>query len=119
LFQCARNQLALPAAQRPRNPLAMRAPPEPVEVDRTPVSWTLRELGPLVFRSVRGERPVGLFAWSSAARHLGPRDRYPRVVPTRGYAGGGKDDLTHRPNRTLKDVLGFPLVANFRERLLA
>jgi hypothetical protein len=22
------------------------------------------------------ERPVGLFAWSSAARHLGPRDRY-------------------------------------------
>lgn len=23
-----------------------------------------------------GERPVALFAWSSAARHLGPRDRY-------------------------------------------
>jgi hypothetical protein len=33
--------------------------------------------------------------------------------------GRGKDDLTHRPNRTLKDVLGLPLIADFRERLLA
>jgi hypothetical protein len=32
--------------------------------------------------------------------------------------GRGKDDLTHRPNRTLKEVLGLPLRADFRERLL-
>ncbi|EQD59801.1 hypothetical protein B1B_08040, partial [mine drainage metagenome] len=32
--------------------------------------------------------------------------------------GRGKDDLTHRPNRTLKDVLGLPLCADYRERLL-
>lgn len=31
--------------------------------------------------------------------------------------GRGKDDLTHRPNRTLKDVLGLPLVSHFREQL--
>jgi hypothetical protein len=140
------------------------------------------------------ERPLALFAWSSAARHLGPRDRYlgwqPEVrrrnvrflayntrylilpwvsVPHlashllsrmtrmlsaewekvyghpvyfaetfvdttrhRGTCyraanwvmlgrtqGRGKDDLTHRSNRTLKDVLGFPLVVDFRERLSA
>jgi hypothetical protein len=32
--------------------------------------------------------------------------------------GRGKDDLTHKPNRTLIDVLGLPLVSDLRERLL-
>lgn len=147
----------------------------------------------LKFMVYAGTRAVALFAWSSAARHLGPRDRYlgwlPQVrqqnlrflayntrylipgwvqVPHlashllsrmtrmlssewekvyghpvyfaetfvdttrhRGTCyraanwtvlgrtqGRGKDDLTHKPNRTLKDVLGLPLVKDFRERLL-
>jgi hypothetical protein len=147
----------------------------------------------LKFMVHAGSRPVALFAWSSAARHLGPRDRYlgwqPEVrrqnirflayntrylilpwvqVPHlashllsrmtrmlssewqkvyghpvyfaetfvdttrhRGTCyraanwvmlgrtqGRGKDDLTHKPNRTLKDVLGLPLSGDFRERLL-
>ena len=148
----------------------------------------------LKFMVFAGSRPVALFAWSSAPRHLSPRDRYlgwsPAVrqrnlrflayntrylilpwvnVPhlashllsrmTRMLSGEwekvyghpvhfaetfvdttrhrgtcyraanwvmlgrtqgrGKDDLTHRPNRTIKDVLGLPLVADFRERLLS
>ena len=219
--------IELPAVKwRPPNPLAVRARPGSIEVERTPVSGKLRELGDLVFRQVRrtgeersfnglleqhhylgysqpvgeqlkfmvyaAERPVALFAWSSAARHLSPRDRYlgwsPAVrqrnirflayntrylilpwvqVPHlashllsrmtrmlsaewekvyghpvyfaetfvdttrhRGTCyraanwvmlgrtqGRGKDDLTHRPNRTLKDVLGLSLVSDFRERL--
>lgn len=147
----------------------------------------------LKFMVYAGERPVALFAWSSAARHLGPRDRYlgwssdVRRQNIRGIAyntrylilpwvqvphlashllaqmtrqlsaewervyghavyfaetfidttryrgtcyraanwqwlgrtqGRGKDDLTHRPNRTIKDVLGLALVKNFREQLL-
>ena len=32
--------------------------------------------------------------------------------------GRGKDDLTHRANRSLKDVLCLPLCPDFRERLL-
>lgn len=221
--------IELPAVRmRPRNPLAVRVRPFPVEVDRTPVSASLPDLGSLHFRQVRrtpeerrfnslleshhylgysqpvgeqlkfmvyaGERPVALFAWSSAARHLSPRDRYlgwhPEVrrrnvrflayntrylilpwvgVPHlashllsrmtrmlsaewdkvyghpvyfaetfvdttrhRGTCyraanwvmlgrtqGRGKDDLTHRANRTLKDVLGLALVPDFRERLLS
>ena len=138
--------------------------------------------------------PVALFAWSSAARHLGPRDRYlgwsiearrrnirflayntrylvlpwvrvehlashllgrmTRMLPAewekvyghpvhfaetfvdttrhRGTCyraanwtvlgrtqGRGKDDLTHRPNRTLKEVLGLALRPDFRARLTA
>lgn len=221
--------IELPAIrQRPCNPLRVRARPQPVEVDSTPIGGKLCELGPLIFRQVRrtpeeavfnalleshhylgytqpvgehlkfmvyaGSRPVALFAWSSAARHLGPRDRYlgwsqqlrrqnirfvayntrflvppwvavphlashvlarmTRMLPAEwervyGHAvhfaetfvdttrhrgtcyraanwilmgrtqGRGKDDLTHRPNRTLKDVLGLALTADFRERLLA
>ena len=31
--------------------------------------------------------------------------------------GRGKDDLTHRANRPVKKVLGYPLVKQFREKL--
>jgi hypothetical protein len=208
------------------NPLLVRRRPAPVEVDRTPLSGHLAELGPLVFRQVRrtpeerlvegllqthhylgytrpvgehlkylvlaGERPVACFVWSSAPRHLGPRDRFigwsaetrrrnirfvaynsrylilpwvtvphlashllgrmARMLPgewARVYGhpvyfaetfveparfkgtcyraanwvwlgqttGRGKDDLTHRPNRPLKDVLGLPLARRFRSLL--
>lgn len=139
-----------------------------------------------------GSRPVALFAWSSAPRHLAPRDRHigwspevrrenirlvayntrflvlpwvevphlashllgrmVRMLPAewervyghevcfaetfvdterfRGTCyraanwvylgrttGRGKNAQSHRPNRTLKDVLGMPLVRHWRERL--
>lgn len=141
---------------------------------------------------VAGERPVACFAWSSAPRHLGPRDRFigwsaqtrrrnirfvaynsrflilpwvearhlashllgrmarelsgewervyghpvyfaeTFVDPTRftgtcyraanwvvlgRTTGRGKDDQTRCPNRSLKDVLGYPLTRRFRELL--
>jgi len=147
----------------------------------------------LKFMVYAGERPVALFAWSSAPRHLGPRDRFigwsastrrqnisgiayntrylifpwvrvehlashllgrmtrelsaawcqvydhpvyfaeTFIDPTRFRGtcyraanwielgqtqGRGKDDLTHRPNRTLKTILGLPLCRDFRQRLL-
>jgi hypothetical protein len=31
--------------------------------------------------------------------------------------GRGKNDQTKRPNRSLKDVWGYPLARDFRERL--
>lgn len=208
------------------NPLAKRRKPAPVEVDRTPVRCSLRELGPLSIRQVRrtdeepllngliemhhylgytqpvgeqlkhlvwaGGRPIACFTWSSAPRHLGPRDRFinwsiearrqnirflaynsrflilpwvevphlashllgrmVRMLPDEwqqvyGHpvhfaetfvypakfkgtcyraanwvylgqtTGRGKDDQTKRPNRPLKDVLGYPLTKRFRELL--
>jgi hypothetical protein len=213
---------------RPPNPLAKRARPAAVEIDRTPVRGSLCNLGRLDFVQVRrtgeeslfnsliaqhhylgytqpvGEhlkylvyaadkRPLACFAWSSAPRHLAPRDRYigwspearrknirlvaynPRFlilpwvevrhlashllgrmlrllsqdweriyghpiyfaetfVEPRRYrgtcyraanwvylgqtTGRGKADLTHRQNRTLKDVLGYALSPRFRELLV-
>jgi hypothetical protein len=139
-------------------------------------------------------RPIACFVWSSAPRHLGPRDRFigwtpeirrrhlhlivynPRflilpwvhvphlashllgrmvtvlardwerlyghpiyfletfVDPARfrgtcyraanwvvlgRTTGRGKWDLTHRPNRPIKDVLGYPLTPHFRQLLAA
>jgi hypothetical protein len=219
--------IALPVRHRsPPNPLACRARPQAVEIDRTPVRCTLGELGALEFVQVRrsdkgplfgalieahhylgytqpvgehlkylvyaGERPLGCVAWSSAPRHLEPRDRFigwsaaarrqnirfvayntrflilPWVavrhlashllgtmmrrlsadwqqlyghpiyfaesfVDPERFAGTcyraanwiwlgrttgrGKDDQTHRANRSLKDVLGYPLTRDFRARL--
>jgi hypothetical protein len=219
--------IELPAVRRrPPNPLTVRARPQPIAVDTSPIHGSLRDLLPLSFRQVRrtpeealfnsllqthhylgytqpvgeqlkfivyaGTRPVALFAWSSAARHLGPRDRYlgwsaqARRHNIRGVAyntrflvlpwvqiphlashllarmtrmlsaeweavyghpvhfaetfidtdrfrgtcyraanwvllgrtqGRGKNDLTHRPNRSLKDVLGLALTEDFREQL--
>jgi Druantia protein DruA len=37
-----------------------------------------------------------------------------RLGPT---TGRGKDDQTHRPNRSIKEVLGYPLTPRFRELL--
>ncbi|MEI8243827.1 MAG: DUF4338 domain-containing protein [bacterium] len=146
----------------------------------------------LKFLVYAGTRPLACFAWSSAPRHLGPRDRFlgwsvaarrsnvglvaynsrflilpwvevphlashllgrmarllPRewerlyghpvyfaetfTDPTRfrgtcyraanwillgQTTGRGKADLTHRANRPLKDVWGYPLARDFRERL--
>ena len=148
----------------------------------------------LKFMVYAAHRPVALFAWSSAARHLGPRDRFlgwsaavrraniasiayntrylilpwvqvehlashllarmtrelsgqwhkvyahpvhfaeTFIDPTRYRGtcyraanwlylgqtqGRGKDDLTHRANRSVKDVLGLPLCRDFRQRLLS
>jgi hypothetical protein len=219
--------IELPAVRRrPPNPLTVRARPQPIAVDTSPIYGSLRDLPALSFCQVRrtpeealfnsllqnhhylgytqpvgeqlkfivyaGTRPVALFAWSSAARHLGPRDRYlgwsaqARRHNIRGVAyntrflvlpwvqvphlashllarmtrmlsaeweavyghpvhfaetfidterfrgtcyraanwvllgrtqGRGKDDLTHRPNRSLKDVLGLALTEDFREQL--
>ena len=219
--------IELPAVRRrPPNPLTVRARPQPIAVDTSPIHCGLGDLPELSFRQVRrtpeealfnsllqhyhylgytqpvgeqlkfivyaGTRPVALFAWSSAARHLGPRDRYlgwsaqARRRNIRGIAyntrflilpwvqvphlashllarmtrrlsaeweavyghpvhfaetfidterfrgtcyraanwvhlgrtqGRGKDDLTHRPNRSLKDVLGLALANDFRQQL--
>jgi hypothetical protein len=146
----------------------------------------------LKFLVTAGERPVACFTWSSAPRHLGPRDRFigwspaarrqnlrflaynsrylilpwvevPHLAshllgtmtrrlpaewarvyghpvyfgetfidPTRfrgtcyraanwrvlgRTTGRGKADFTHRPNRPIKEVLGYPLLPDFRARL--
>jgi hypothetical protein len=220
-------EIELPAVrQTSLNPFVRRERPQPPLIDRTPLSASLGQLGPIEVTQVRRteqeplfnsliehhhylgyEQPVGehlkylvwaqgrtiaCLAWSSAPRHLGSRDRYigwsaearrrnirfiayntrflilPWVtVPHlasyllgriarllsqdwdrlyehpiyfletfvdperfRGTCyraanwvmlgrttGRGKDDHTNRPNRSIKEVLGFPVHRRFRELL--
>ncbi len=220
-------EIALPPVSYVRhNPLAHRARPAPVLLDRTPVECRLDDLQPLDFQLVRrtpdetlfnslmeehhylgyeqpvGEhlkyvvwaqgRPAACVAWSSAPRHLGSRDRYIGwsaearrrnirfiayntrflILPwvrvehlashllgrmaarisadwNRAYGhplyfvetfvdperfrgtcyraanwvllgkttGRGKDSRSWQPTRSLKEVLGYPLIRRFRERL--
>ena len=94
----------------PPNPLARRARPAVVEIDRARLHGSLQQLGSVALEQVRRtprerlfnslieqhhylgytqpvgehlkylvwaqERPVACLAWSSAPRHLGPRDRF-------------------------------------------
>ena len=229
LLDCERaGLLELPARKlTPPNPLAgRRKKPAPIEVDQSPISGTVKGLGPLEICRVRGtgreglwaalieehhylgyshpvgerlkylvmraERPIAAFGFSSAPRHLGARDRFIgwsaeqrraniRLVAYNGRflimpwvrvphlashllgriarrvsadwqrlyhhpiyfletfvdterfggtcyraanwvllgrtTGRGKADQTHRANRSLKDLWGYPLVADFRGRL--
>ena len=193
--------------ERPiEGPLAELQPLEFVQVRRTgdePLFNTLLEsshyLGytqpvgeHLKFLVFTRRRPIACMAWSSAPRHLGPRDRFIGwtqerrrdrinliaynsrflIVPWVGVphlashilgrmakllprewervynhpvyfletfvdperfrgtcyraanwiylgktTGRGKDDLTHKPNRSLKEVWGYPLTKRFREKL--
>lgn len=215
-----------PRKKTPRNPLAQRPRPVAIDVERTPLRDSLRELGALHIEQVRRtererlfnslieqhhylgytqpvgahlkylvsarNQPIACLAWSSAPRHLGCRDRFigwsaearrqnirlivtnlrflilpwivvPRLAshllgrmarrlpedwqrvyghpvyfletfvdPQRfrgtcyraanwivlGHTTGrGKADQTHRPNRSIKEVLGYPLCRRFRQRL--
>jgi hypothetical protein len=208
------------------NPFVRRERPQPVLIDRTPLTGALSDIRPVLLQQVRrtsdeavfnslmeqhhylgyeqpvGEhlkylvwaqgRPIACLAWSSAPRHLGSRDRHigwnpetrrrnirfiayntrflilPWVqVPHlashilgavtnalskdwerlyghpvyfaetfidpgrfRGTCyraanwqllglttGRGKDDMSHRQNRSIKEVLGLPLTRRFRELL--
>ena len=104
-------EITLPPVSYVRqNPLARRARPAPLEIDRTPIQAGLRDLPSIEFQQVRrtaqeplfnslmeehhylgyeqpvGEhlkyivcaagRPLACLAWSSAPRHIGARDRY-------------------------------------------
>ena len=113
MLQLHREGLLLlpPKKHSPPNPLGRRrSKPPRIEIDKTPIRCSVKELGPLEIRQVRrseleglynslieyhhylgythavGEqlkflvfsyrRPIGCFTFSSAPRHLGPRDRF-------------------------------------------
>jgi hypothetical protein len=221
-------QIRLPPVKgTPANPLMLRRKPGRPEIEESPVTGSLKDLGELEFRLVRrtpeeplfngliehhhylhytqpvGEhlkysiyarnRPIACVAWSSAPRHLGPRDRFigwgaderrrnirfiayqtrylilpwvriphlashilgrmARMVGrdweriyghgiyyletftdperSRGICyraanwialglttGRGKASTSHRPNRSLKQVWGYPLERQFRRLLV-
>jgi hypothetical protein len=64
-----------------------------------------------------GHEVVFLETFVDPSRYKGTCYRAANWMVLGQTTGRGKNDLTHRANRSLKDVLGYPLCRDFRRRL--
>jgi len=69
------------------------------------------------WQRVYGHRLGYLETFVDSSRYRGTCYRAANWVFLGRTTGRGKDDLTHKPNRPIKDVLGYPLSRRFRESL--
>jgi len=84
--------IELPAVRRrPPNPLSVRARPQPVELDRTPLSGSLRDLAPLTFdRMTSSVASIGLSRTESG--HIASSD-----ATSNGFAASRTGTYEVRP----------------------
>jgi len=68
---------------------------------------------------IYGHRLYFLETFTDPSRYRGTCYRAANWVALGRTTGRGKDDQTNRPNRPLKEILGYPLIRRFRERLSA
>jgi hypothetical protein len=72
---------------------------------------------PADWRSMYGHEVVYLETFVDPTKYQGTCYRAANWSVLGLTAGRGKNDLTHRANRSLKQVLGYPLCRDFRQRL--
>ena len=72
---------------------------------------------PVEWGRVYGHPVVFLETFVDPTRHRGTCYRAANWVLLGRTTGRGKDDLTHKPNRSIKDILGYPLSPRFRAYL--
>ncbi len=72
---------------------------------------------PKDWERVYGHRVFFLETFVDPTRYRGTCYRAANWVFLGRTTGRGKDDLTHKPNRPIKEILGYPLSRRFRERL--
>ena len=80
------------------------------------LGWVAREVSG-EWERVYGHPVYFLETFVDPSRFRGTCYRAANWVPLGQTTGRGKDDQTNRPNRPLKDVLGYPLTKRFRELL--
>ena len=73
---------------------------------------------PEEWQKVYGHQVYFAETFVDTTRHRGTCYRAANWVFMGQTTGRGKDDHANKPNRSLKDVLGLPLVEDFRGRLL-
>ena len=100
-----------PVRRTPPNPLARRVKPRPVEVESSPLEGRLSDFQPLEFRQVRRSKQEATFNGLIEEHHyLGYTQPVGEHLKYMVYSGD-------RPNRSIKDILGYPLHRRFREIL--
>ena len=72
---------------------------------------------PVDWQRIYGHEVVFLETFVDASRYKGTCYRAANWIVLGQTTGRGKNDLTHKANRSLKDVLGYPLCRDFRQRL--
>lgn len=72
---------------------------------------------PMDWERIYGHRVVFLETFVDTTRFRGTCYRAANWIVMGQTTGRGKDDQTNRPNRSIKDILGYPLQRRFREIL--
>ncbi|MFH0966038.1 MAG: DUF4338 domain-containing protein [Planctomycetota bacterium] len=72
---------------------------------------------PSDWERVYGHRVVFLETFVDPTRYRGTCYRAANWIPLGRTTGRGKDDLTHKANRSIKEILAYPLTPRFREWL--
>jgi hypothetical protein len=72
---------------------------------------------PVDWQRVYGHEVLVLETFVDSTRYKGTCYRAANWRVLGQTTGRGKNDLTHKANRSLKDVLGYPLCRDFRQRL--
>lgn len=72
---------------------------------------------PVDWRSVYNHPLYFLETFIDTQRYKGTCYKAANWIELGTTTGRGKNDQTHKPNRSIKAILGYPLVKNFRERL--
>jgi hypothetical protein len=72
---------------------------------------------PVDWQRTYGHEVVFLETFVDSTRYKGTCYRAANWRVLGQTTGRGKNDLTHKANRSLKDVLGYPLCRDFRQRL--
>lgn len=72
---------------------------------------------PLDWERIYGHEVLFLETFVDPTRYRGTCYRAANWIVLGQTTGRGKNDLTHKPNRPLKQILGYPLCRNFRQRL--
>jgi hypothetical protein len=77
----------------------------------------MARLLPADWQRIYGHDVVFLETFVDPTRYRGTCYRAANWIVLGRTTGRGKNDLTHQANRTLKEILGYPLCRDFRERL--
>jgi len=72
---------------------------------------------PADWERIYGHRVVFLETFVDPTRYKGTCYRAANWTVLGRTTGRGKNDLTHKANRSIKEILGYPLVEDFRQRL--
>jgi hypothetical protein len=80
------------------------------------LGWMARNL-PAEWQRVYGHEVLFLETFVDPTRYRGTCYRAANWIVLGDTTGRGKNDLTHKANRSIKQVLGYPLCRDFRQRL--